>query len=42
VSEVVVEPNAWAALRGVRAPGTGLPYVIAYGTRRFPAARIWR
>ena len=35
VTGVVVEPNAWAALRGIRAPGTGIPYVIAYGT-------IWR
>ena len=39
VSEVVVEPNAWAALRGVRAPGTGVPYVIACGTRRFPGGK---
>jgi hypothetical protein len=34
VTDVAVEPNAWAALRGVRAPGTGIPYVIAYGTLR--------
>jgi hypothetical protein len=35
VTDVVVEQNAWSALRGIRAPGTGIPYVIAYGTRRF-------
>jgi hypothetical protein len=35
VSDVVVEPNVWAALRGIRAPGTGVPYVLAYGTRRW-------
>ena len=39
VTGVVVEPNAWAALRGLRAPGTGVPYVIAYGTRRFPGGK---
>jgi hypothetical protein len=39
VTEVAVEPNAWAALRGIRAPGTGVPYVIAYGTRRFPGGK---
>ncbi len=39
VSAVVVEPNAWSALRGIRAPGTGIPYVIAYGTRRYPGGR---
>jgi hypothetical protein len=35
VTDVVVEPNVWAALRGVRAPGTGVPYVLAYGRRRW-------
>ena len=34
VTDVSVEPNVWAALRGIRAPGTGIPYVIAYGTLR--------
>jgi hypothetical protein len=34
VTDVAVEPNAWAALRGIRAPGTGIPNVIAYGTLR--------
>lgn len=29
-----VAPDAWAELRGSRAPGTGLPGVIALGTRR--------
>ncbi len=27
-------PDAWAQLRGIRAPGTGWPGVIALGTRR--------
>ena len=39
VTGAVVEPNVWAALRGIRAPGTGLPYVIAYGTRRFSGGK---
>ena len=39
VTGAVVEPNVWSALRGIRAPGTGLPYVIAYGTRRFSGGR---
>jgi hypothetical protein len=39
VTDVAVEPNVWAALRGIRAPGTGLPYVIAYGTRRWPGGK---
>ena len=29
------EPDPWGALRGIRAPGTGIPGVIALGTRRF-------
>lgn len=36
VTAVTVEPDIWKALRGIRAPGTGIPYVIAYGTRRSP------
>jgi len=36
VESVVVEPDPWSALRGIRAPGTGMPGVIAYGTRRLP------
>jgi hypothetical protein len=39
VTDVAVEPNAWAALRGIRAPGTGLPYLIAYGTRRLQGGK---
>ena len=35
VRDAEVEPEPWQALRGVRAPGTGLPGVIAYGIRRF-------
>jgi hypothetical protein len=35
VTDVVVEPNVWDALRGIRAPGTGVPYVLAYGRRRW-------
>lgn len=33
VSSIAVQPHPWTALRGVRAPGTGVPGVIAYGTR---------
>jgi len=33
VSTIVVEERPWGTLRGFRAPGTGLPGVIAYGTR---------
>jgi hypothetical protein len=33
VSSIAVEERPWQALRGFRAPGTGLPGVIAYGTR---------
>jgi hypothetical protein len=35
VTAAVAVPDAWKELRGIRAPGTGLPFVIAYGTRRF-------
>jgi hypothetical protein len=35
VREVAVEPSPWPALRGMRAPGTGIPGVIAYGVRRW-------
>jgi uncharacterized protein len=34
VTVVRVVEDAWPELRGVRAPGTGLPDVIAVGTRR--------
>jgi hypothetical protein len=27
-------PTAWPELRGIRAPGTGIPNVVAVGTRR--------
>lgn len=33
VSAISVEEQPWAALRGFRAPGTGVPGVLAYGTR---------
>ena len=33
------EPDPWGALRGIRAPGTGIPGVIALGTRRFNGSR---
>lgn len=36
VKSVVVEPDPWSALRGMRAPGTGMPGVVAYGVRRLP------
>jgi hypothetical protein len=31
--------NPWQELRGVRAPGTGFPGVIALGTRRFSGGK---
>ena len=34
VTAVRVVDDAWPELRGIRAPGTGLPDVIAVGTRR--------
>jgi hypothetical protein len=34
VHDVRVSDNPWSQLRGVRAPGTGWPGVIALGTRR--------
>lgn len=34
VREVRYAPDAWSELRGIRAPGTGWPGVIAVGTRR--------
>ena len=39
VRSVVVEPDPWRALRGLRAPGTGIPGVIAYGVRRMTGGR---
>ena len=34
VRSIRVDPDPWCALRGIRAPGTGFPGVIAYGVRR--------
>jgi len=34
VVEVRVVDDPWPELRGIRAPGTGIPHVIAVGTRR--------
>jgi hypothetical protein len=34
VSDVRIVDTAWPELRGMRAPGTGMPKVIAVGTRR--------
>jgi hypothetical protein len=39
VRSICAEPDPWAALRGMRAPGTGLPGMIAYGVRRMTGAR---
>jgi hypothetical protein len=36
VQAVRVVDDAWSELRGIRAPGTGIPGVIAIGTRRGP------
>ena len=30
------DPEPWSALRGIRAPGTGIPGIIALGVRRYP------
>jgi len=34
VRDVRVVDSAWPELRGIRAPGTGIPGVVAVGTRR--------
>ena len=34
VTEMAAVPNGWAAVRGIRAPGTGLPRLILLGTTR--------
>ncbi len=34
------EERPWQALRGIRAPGTGFPGVIAYGVRRITGDRV--
>jgi hypothetical protein len=39
VRAVLVEPNPWGALRGIRSPGTGWPGRIAYGVRRHRGGR---
>jgi hypothetical protein len=39
VRSVRATADPWAELRGIRAPGTGLPGLIALGTRRSRAGR---
>ena len=39
VAAADVERFPWRALRGIRAPGTGFPGVIAYGVRRLTGDR---
>lgn len=39
VSAVKLDAHPWLSLRGIRAPGTGLPGVIAYGVRRYPGGK---
>jgi hypothetical protein len=39
ITSVEIEPDPWSALRGIRAPGTGWPGVIAYGVWRFSGGR---
>ncbi|HET6874998.1 MAG TPA: hypothetical protein VFH70_09480 [Acidimicrobiales bacterium] len=39
VTGVEVDDNPFGSLRGMRAPGTGIPGVIAYGTRRYRGGR---
>jgi hypothetical protein len=38
VRSICADPDPWSALRGIRAPGTGIPGVIAYGVRRLTGA----
>lgn len=35
-------PDLWSRLRGMRAPGTGIPGVIMLGTTRFRIDGTWR
>ena len=39
VRSAVAEPNPWDALRGIKLAGTGIPGVIALGTRRFASGQ---
>lgn len=39
IRAVSVESEPFKSLRGIRAPGTGWPDVIAYGVRRYPGGR---
>ena len=39
VRDAEAEPDPWGALRGIRAPGTGIPGVIALGTRRYDGGK---
>ncbi len=39
VRDIRVSDSPWEELRGVRAAGTGLPRVVALGTRRGPGTR---
>jgi hypothetical protein len=39
VETVRVSDDPWSELRGIRAPGTGWPGVIALGTRRYSGGR---
>ena len=39
IRAISVEPQPWSALCGIRAPGTGIPGVVAYGVRRDTGGR---
>jgi hypothetical protein len=39
VRSATLAPDPWRALRGIRAPGTGWPGLIAYGVRRITGDR---
>ncbi len=39
VRDVRTTTDAWAELRGIRAPGTGIPGLIALGTRRYTGGK---
>lgn len=39
VEAIAVDEHPWEALRGIRAPGTGIPRVVAYGVRLLTGGR---
>ncbi len=39
VESICADPDPWGTLRGMRAPGTDIPGVVAYGVRRITGGR---